>query len=46
MLNDLILDKIKEMIKFQDIIKADDLYYKSKCRKIYSFTEYSLPSVF
>ena len=30
----------------QDIIKTDDLYYKSKRRKNYNFTEYSLSIVF
>ena len=30
----------------QDIIKTDELYYKSKRRKIYNFSEYSLPIVF
>ena len=30
----------------EDIIKTDDLYYKSKCRKNYNFTEYALPIAF
>ena len=46
MLNNLIINKLKEIIKLQDIIKTDDLYYKSKRRKIYNFTKYSLPIVF
>ena len=29
-LNDLIINKLKEIIKLQDIIKTDDLYYKSR----------------
>ena len=29
LLNDLIIDKLKEIIKLQDIIKTDELYYKS-----------------
>ena len=33
MLNDFINNKLKEIIKFQDIIKTDDVYYKSKLRK-------------
>ena len=40
MLNDLSINKLK------DIIKTDDLYYKSKRRKFYNFTEYFLPIVF
>ena len=42
-LNDLIINKLKQIIKLQDIIKTGYLYYKSKSRKIYHFTEYSLP---
>ena len=30
----------------QDITKTDELYYKSKCRKVYNFSEYSLPIAF
>ena len=37
MLNDLIINKLKEIIKLQDIVKTDDLYHKSKRRKIYNF---------
>ena len=33
MLNDLIINKSKEIIKLQDIIKTDKLYYKSKRRE-------------
>ena len=32
MLQDLIIKKLKEFIKLQDIIKTDELYYKSKRR--------------
>ena len=46
MLNDLIIKKLNEIIQLQDIIKTDDRYYKSKRRKIYNFTKYSLPIVF
>ena len=34
MLNDMIISKSKEIIKLQDIIKTDYLYYKSKRRKM------------
>ena len=30
MLNNLIINKSKEVIKFKDITKTDELYYKSK----------------
>ena len=30
MLNDLIINKLKEIIKLLGIIKTDELYYKSK----------------
>ncbi len=33
-------------IGLKDIIKKDDLNYKSKWEKIYNFTKYSLPIVF
>ena len=46
MLNDLIINKLSEIIKLQDIIEIGDLYCKSKRRKIYNFTKYSLPLVF
>ena len=39
MQNDLIINKLKEIIKLQDIIKTDDLHYKSKRTKIYNFIE-------
>ena len=46
--NDLIIDKLKKIVKFQDIVKLDELYYKSKHTKTYKriytyFSEYSLP---
>ena len=34
---------IKEVLEMQDIIKKDDLYYKSKRGKTYNFSKYSLP---
>lgn len=43
---DLILDKLKEIIKLEDVIKADELCYKQKCRKIYNFSECSLHNGF
>ena len=46
MLNDLIINKLKEIIKLQNIIKPDELYYKSKRREIKNFCEYSLSLVF
>ena len=35
--------KSKEIINFQDTIKTDKLNYESKHRKVYSFSEYSMP---
>ena len=46
LMNDLICFKLKEILKLQDIIKKDDLNYKSKPGKINNFSEYSLPIVF
>ena len=46
MLQDLIIKKLKEFIKLQDIIKTDELYHKSKRREIYNFSEYSVSIVF
>ena len=46
MLNDSIINELEEIIKFQDIIKTDEQYYKSKHRKIYTFNEYLLPIAF
>ena len=45
-MNDLVLYKLKEIIKLPDIIKTDELRYRSKRRKVYNFSEYSLPIVF
>ena len=39
-MNNSIRVKLKEVIKLQDIIKKDDLNYKSKCRKAYNFGKY------
>ena len=38
--------KLKEMVKFQDIFKTDEQHYKSKCKKVYNFSEYSLTIIF
>ena len=46
MLNDSIINKLREIIKLQDIIRTDDLYYKLKRRKTYNFSENFLPIVF
>ena len=46
LMNDLVCTKLKEIINLQDIIKTDELHYKSKLRKIYNFIEYYLPTVF
>ena len=45
-MNDLIRDKSKEIVNFQEIIKADNLSYKPKSRKNYNFSDCSLPIVF
>ena len=38
--------KLKEINESQNIIKKDDLNYKSKRGKIYNFSKYSLPILF
>ena len=45
-MNDLIRAMLKEIIALQDANKKDDLDYKSKRGKTYSFSKYSLPIVF
>ena len=45
-MNDLIQAKLKEIVELQDIIKKDDLNYKSKRGKSYNFSKNSLPIVF
>ena len=42
LMNDLVCAKLKEIFNLQDIIKTDELCYKSKLREIYNFNEYSL----
>ena len=39
LMNDLIRDKLKEIVKSQNITKTDHLRYKSKSRKVYNFSE-------
>ena len=45
-LNDLIIDKLKEIMKLQNNIKLGNLKYTTKSRKSYNFSRYSLPIVF
>ena len=44
-MNDLICANLKELVKLQDIVKKDNLNYKSKRREAYNFGKYSLPIV-
>ena len=37
-MNDLVRAKLKEIINFRDIIKKDELNYKSKRRKVCNFS--------
>ena len=45
-MNDLIRDKLKQIVNFQDIIITVDLNYKSKRVKTYNVGKYSLYIVF
>ena len=45
-MNDLIRDELKEIVNLQFIMKTDNLRYKSKSKKVYNFSEYSLPIIF
>ena len=38
--------KLKEIVNLQDIIKKDDLNYKSKHGKTYNFSKHLLPIAF
>ena len=40
------LGEVKKIVNLQDIVKTDELNYKSKHRKVYNFSEYSLYIVF
>ena len=46
MWNDLVINRLKEIIKLEGIIKTDDLYYKSKHKKIENLTGHSIPNAF
>ena len=46
LMNDLSRAKLKTIVKFQYIIKKDNLNYKSKRGKTYNFGKYLLPIVF
>ena len=46
LMNDLIHAKLKEIVELQDIIKKDDLNYKSKHGKTYIFIKFLQPIVF
>ena len=46
LMNDLIHAKLKEIVELQDIIKKDDLNYKSKRGKTYIFIKFLQPIVF
>ena len=46
LMNELIHVKLKEMVNLQDIIKTDNLHYKSKIKKDYNFSIYYLNIVF
>ena len=41
-MSDLIHEKLKKIVNLQNIIKTDELHYKSKREKDYNFSEYSL----
>ena len=46
LMNNLIRDNFLKIVNLQDIIKKDNLNYKSKCGKTYNFGKYSSPIVF
>ena len=46
LLNDLTTYRLKEIIRLQDIIKLNELDYKSKCGTTCSFSKNSLPNDF
>ena len=45
-MTDLIRAKLKEIVELQDIIKKDDLNYKSKGGNAWNFCKYSLSIIF
>ena len=44
--NDLNAHKLKGIIQLQDIIKSNELDYRSRHGKTYNFSKYSLPIIF
>ena len=40
-MNYFICTKLKKNVNLKDIIKTDELHYKSNRRKVYKFNEYS-----
>ena len=45
-MNDLIRDKLKEIVELQNVIQKDDLNYKSKRGKTHKFSKCSLLIIF
>ena len=45
-MNELIRVKLKKIVNLQDIIKKDELNFKSKHEKTFNFGKYSLPVAF
>ena len=45
-MNNLNRAKLKEIANLGDIIKKEDLNYKSKREKTYNFSKYSIPMFF
>ena len=45
-MNDLICDKLKEIVNLHDIVETVNLRHKTKSRKVYNFSEYVMPIVF
>ena len=41
MMNNLVCTKLKGIINLQDIIKTDEVHYKSKRRKVCNFSKYA-----
>ena len=46
LVNNLVREKFLKIVNLQDIIKKDNLNYKSKCGKTYNFGKYSSPIAF
>ena len=45
-MNDLICDKLKEIVNLHDIVETVNLRHKTKSGKVYNFSEYVMPIVF